>query len=53
MLLEQVDDCEQLFVFLSSNVWAQFTETQSNMQFKTRHPARDVDLQKWIIISLV
>ncbi len=46
MLLEQVDDCEPLFVFLSSNVWAQFSQTHSYMQFKTRHPALDVDLQK-------
>jgi hypothetical protein len=27
MLLEQVDDCEQLSVFLSSVVWAQFSQT--------------------------
>jgi hypothetical protein len=46
MLLEQVDDCEQLSVFLSSDVWAQFAQTQSYIQFKARHPARDVDLQK-------
>ena len=46
MLLEQVDTCEQLFVFLSSNVWAQFSQTQAYIQFKARHPARDVDLQK-------
>ena len=46
MLLEQVDDCEQLFVFLSLDVWAQFSQTQSYMQFKTRHLSRDVDLQK-------
>jgi hypothetical protein len=44
MLLEQVDDCEQLFVFLSSDVWAEFSPTQSYMQFKTRHPSRDDDL---------
>ena len=53
MLLEQVDDCEQLSIFISSNVWAQFFQTQSYLQFKTRHPARDVDLQKRIIITLV
>ena len=29
MLLEQVDDCEQLFVFLSSDVWAQFSQAHS------------------------
>jgi hypothetical protein len=46
MLLEQVDDCEQLSVFLSSDVWAQFSQTQSYVQFKVKHPARDVDLQK-------
>ena len=45
-LLEQVDDCEQLSVFLSSDVWAQFAQTQSYIQFKAQHPARDVDLQK-------
>ena len=44
MLLEQFDDCEQLSVFLSSNVWAQFSQTQAYARFKTRHPARDVDL---------
>ena len=46
MLLEQVDDCEQLSLFLSSDVWAQFSQTQSYIQFKARHPARDVDLHK-------
>ena len=52
MLLEQADDCEHLSLFLSSDVWAQLSQTQSIMQFKTRHTARDVDLQKEIIISL-
>jgi hypothetical protein len=46
MLLEQVDDCEQLSVLLSSDVWAQFSHAQSYIQFKTRHHARDVNLQK-------
>jgi hypothetical protein len=46
MLLEQVDDCEKLFVFLSSDVWAQFSQTQPYDQFKAKHLARDVDLQK-------
>jgi hypothetical protein len=46
MLLEQVDDCEQLSVFLSSDVWTQFSQTQPYVQFKAKHPARDVDLQK-------
>jgi hypothetical protein len=46
MSLEQVDDCEQLTVFLSSDVWAQFSQTQPCVQFKVKHPARDVDLQK-------
>ena len=46
MLLDQVDDCEHLFVFLSSNVWTQFSQTQAYIQFKTQHPARDVDLRK-------
>ena len=46
MLLKQVDDCEHLPVFLSSDVWAQFFQTHSYMQFKARHSARDVDLQK-------
>ena len=46
MLLEQMYDCEQLSVFLSSYVWAQFSQTQAYVQFKTRHLARDVDLHK-------
>ena len=47
MLLEQVDDCEQLFVFLSSHTWAQFSQTQTYVQLKAnKHLARDVDLQK-------
>jgi len=46
MLLKQVDDCEQLFVFLSSDVWAQFSQALAYVQFKTRHLARDVDLHK-------
>jgi len=29
MLLEQVEDCEHLFVFPSSDVWAQFSQTQA------------------------
>jgi len=39
IFLEQVDDCEQLFVFLSSDVWAQYSQTQTYMQLKTRHLA--------------
>ena len=46
MLLEQVDNFEQLIEFLSSDVWAQFSQTQAYVQFKTRHPDRDVDLLK-------
>jgi hypothetical protein len=46
MLLEQVNDCDHLSVFLSSDVWSQFSQTQSYIQFKARHLARDVDLQK-------
>jgi hypothetical protein len=53
MSLEQVDDCEQLPVFLSSDVRAQFSQTQPYVQFKTKHLARDVDLQKLIYYFLV
>jgi hypothetical protein len=42
--LEQFNDREQLFVFLSLDVWAQFSQTQAYVQFITRHTARDVDL---------
>ena len=35
MLFEKVDDCEHLSVFLSSDVWAQFSETQAYVQFTT------------------
>ena len=46
MLLEQVDDGEQLSLLVSLDMWAQFSQTQAFVQFKTRHPARDVDLHK-------
>ena len=46
MLLEQVDDYEQLSVFLLFDVWAQFSQTQPYVHFKVKHPSRDVDLQK-------
>ena len=46
MLIELVDDCVHLSLFLSSNVWARFSQTQAYMKFKTRHLARDVDLHK-------
>ena len=36
MLLEQVDDFEQLSVFLSSGVWDHFSQTKAYVQFKTR-----------------
>ena len=46
ILLEQVDDCEQLSVFLSSDVWYHFSQAHPYVQFQTKHPDRDVDLQK-------
>ena len=51
MLLEQVDDREQLFVFLLSDVWAQFSQSKACVQFKTRHHSRDVDLNKLYIAN--
>jgi hypothetical protein len=51
MLLGQVDDCEHVSVFFSSDVWAQFFQTQAYVQFKTRHLARDVELHKLYIID--
>ncbi len=46
MLLEQLDDCEQISVFLLSDVWKQFSQTHAYIQFKTRCSARDVDLHQ-------
>ena len=46
MLLEQVDNCEPLSVFLSSDVWARFSQTQPYVHFKNKHRARDLFLQK-------
>ena len=46
MLLEQVDDYEQLYVFRSSDVWAKFSQTRAYVLFKTRHLARDVNFNK-------
>ena len=33
MLLKRFDDCEQLSVFLSSNIWARVSQTQAYVQF--------------------
>ena len=53
VLLEQVDDCEQIYVFLSSDAWAQFSQTQACVQFKTRHLSHDVDLHRYFTISSI
>jgi len=46
MLLEEVDYCEQLSMFLSLDIWAQFSQSQAYVKFENRHPARDVNLHK-------
>ena len=46
MSLEQLDDCEQLSNFLSSDVWSMFSQTKPYIDFKSQYPKRDVDLNK-------
>ena len=46
MLLEQLDDCEQLSVFLSSDVLETIFSNTTYIQFKTKYSTRDVDLNK-------
>ena len=46
MLLEQVDDCEELSKFLSSEKWTNFSLGEVYLDFVSKYPKRIVILDK-------
>ena len=46
MLLEQVDDCEQLPIFLSSDKWNGFSLDKSYLDFFAKYPIRNIVVHK-------
>jgi hypothetical protein len=46
MLLEQVDDCEELSKFLSSEKWTNFSLGDGYLDFVSKYPKRIVILDK-------
>jgi hypothetical protein len=46
MLLEQVDDCEELSKFLSSEKWTNFSLRKVYLDFVSKYPKRIVILDK-------
>jgi hypothetical protein len=45
MLLEQVDDCEELSKFLSSEKWTNFSHGEVYLDFVLKYPKRIVTLE--------
>ena len=46
MLLEQVDDCEELSKFLSSEKWRIFSLGEGYLDFVSKYPKRFIILDK-------
>ena len=46
LLLEQVDDCEQLTVFLGSETWNTFSKGKDYLDFANKFPMRMVIVDK-------
>jgi hypothetical protein len=46
MLLEQVDDCEELTKFLSSEKWTNFSNGKVYLDFVTKYPKRIIIVDK-------
>jgi hypothetical protein len=42
ILLEQVDDCEQLFIFLSSEKWNLFSLDKDYLEFVAKYPMKNL-----------
>ena len=49
LLLEQVDDCEQLSVFLDSEKWNNFSKGEDYLDFANKFPMRKVIVNKQVI----
>ena len=46
MLLDQVDDCEQLFIFLSTEKWNIFSLGKDYLEFVAKYPMRNIVVHK-------
>ena len=46
MLLEQVDDCEQLHIFLDSETWKVFSMGNDHLEFVSKCPMINIDVHK-------
>jgi len=46
MLVEQVDDCEQLSIFLSSEKWNIFSLDKDYLELVTKYPRRNIVVHK-------
>jgi hypothetical protein len=46
MLLEQVDDCEQLSIFLNTEKWTVFSLGKKYLEFFAKYPMRNIGVHK-------
>ena len=46
MLLEQVDDCEQLSIFLNTEKWNVFSLGKDDLEFAAKYPMRNIVVHK-------
>ena len=46
MLLEQVDECEQLSVFLNCEKWKVFSQGKDYLEFISKYPVRNINVHK-------
>ena len=46
MLLEQLDDCEKLYIFLSSEKWNVSSLCKNYLEFVARYPMENIVVRK-------
>ena len=50
MLLEQVDDCEKLSIFLNTKKWNVFSLGKYYLEFVAKYPMRNIVVHKYIVL---
>jgi hypothetical protein len=50
LLLDQVDECEQLSIFLSSEKWNNFSKGKDYLGFEDKFPTRTIIVHKQSIV---
>ncbi len=53
MLLEQVDDCEQLSIFLNTEKWDVFSSSKDYLEFVAKYPMRNIVVRKYIVLIVL